>query len=304
MSSSLPKINFQDYRLSMTTGERFLFRVISFSTYSIVIATTATFLLSGLKQLEWAGFGLFLFLADRYWHRHLGYYSIHPAPKKVNSANYFTSPAYHFLEKSLDKTRLNSGHLPLHLFDVLMERKEISAIISRLNIKPSELIQTIHEQIDKSKTNPPPTGGPKPLTLVRDISNLAYQSAYLENKPAITPYHLFLSLFSQSDPYIKKITTLFPVSPQNFLITTHLQLEKLSDHYSTTKDIRLIFTDSVVNKIGQLVYQPSATALPLSKTISQYIKQPLDLEVLDNKVKKGDAIEVTYKDNQFLFRHK
>lgn len=92
-----------------------------------------------------------------------------------------------------------------------------------------------------------------------------------------------------------------PLSPENIIAISRLQLSKLSQRL-LEKGIILNFDDSAVSKIGELGYHPAFGARPLSSVINHFISEPLAQMILTNKIKNRDQILVTYENGRFQFR--
>lgn len=78
----------------------------------------------------------------------------------------------------------------------------------------------------------------------------------------------------------------------------------LIERCRTQMDLTLVIRDSVKSYIVEKAYDPKYGARPLKRMIQNKIEDALAEEILDNKIKKGDIVEVTLKKEEIIFRKK
>lgn len=67
------------------------------------------------------------------------------------------------------------------------------------------------------------------------------------------------------------------------------------------QDIDLKVSEEVKEKIAQEGFDPTYGARPLRRLIQKEIENPLSTKILEGKFKKGDLVEVNFKDGSFVF---
>ena len=111
------EVYFDDPRLEMTHLGRLFVRLVFYSTYGLLIAACATFLLSDIKWLFWAGILILIILLDRAKHFKNGSYSLlRKLDKSVNIANYMTPMSFMMIEYAYERALMSGGNFYLFLF--------------------------------------------------------------------------------------------------------------------------------------------------------------------------------------------
>lgn len=67
------------------------------------------------------------------------------------------------------------------------------------------------------------------------------------------------------------------------------------------KNLKLRFTESVIDHLAEVGYDPKMGARPLSRKINDLIKVPLSRKILFEKVLPGSVIVVDYAENEIVF---
>jgi ATP-dependent Clp protease ATP-binding subunit ClpA len=67
------------------------------------------------------------------------------------------------------------------------------------------------------------------------------------------------------------------------------------------KNLKLRFTESVIDYLSEVGYDPKMGARPLARKINDLIKVPLSRKILFEKVLPGSMIVVDYVENEITF---
>ncbi|MDY6915964.1 MAG: ATP-dependent chaperone ClpB [Candidatus Cloacimonadota bacterium] len=70
----------------------------------------------------------------------------------------------------------------------------------------------------------------------------------------------------------------------------------------TDKRIELEFTESALNELAELGFDPQFGARPLKRVIQKEVENRLAMELLEGNLHEGSKITVDYKDNKFTFK--
>jgi len=80
-----------------------------------------------------------------------------------------------------------------------------------------------------------------------------------------------------------------------------LQLEKLAAILGR-RELGLVVTPAAREAIADEGYDPAFGARPVQRVIQQSLQNPLATELLKGEYPEGSAIEVDYRDQEFIFR--
>lgn len=83
----------------------------------------------------------------------------------------------------------------------------------------------------------------------------------------------------------------------------HLMLTEV-EHRLATQGILVSWSQSLIDRISQLGYDPSLGARPLKRAITEYIINPLSEKILMGEVTEGDSVEVGMGDKNELLIQK
>lgn len=138
-----PVFCYKDPRLLMTFPGRLFVRVLSYVMYLVTAATAASFLLSGVWGLRYAGIFLALFLFDRFLHLNEGDKPLIELPKRgrVNMASYLRPKAFAALERAFDRSMITKQNFFLETAHQLLNLSDIEEGLKRLDVKPEEFKQ-------------------------------------------------------------------------------------------------------------------------------------------------------------------
>ncbi|MCS6956641.1 MAG: AAA family ATPase [Patescibacteria group bacterium] len=67
------------------------------------------------------------------------------------------------------------------------------------------------------------------------------------------------------------------------------------------QEIGFYYTDSVVDDLAQIGFDPIYGARPLKRAIQKYIEDPISNLIIEGKAKKGDLIKAEIKNNELVF---
>jgi len=89
-----------------------------------------------------------------------------------------------------------------------------------------------------------------------------------------------------------------PLTKENLLAISELLLEKLKKNLEE-KNIELIITENLKEKIVKLSYNPTFGAREMRRVIQDKVENVLATAILSGELKKGDRVEIMPKDNKF-----
>jgi len=218
---------FKEPRLKMTQAERFLVRLIFYSSYAILFAATVTFLFSDIPALFWIGVLLALILLDRAKNLGKADRLIQGRwGKKINLVHYLTPASYSILEYSFERAYWAGGNFYLFLIKRLIGRKDIRNGLLRMDMKPEELEHKIEEYLEANLEEKKFIGDKKEikkrlLVEVEKLVRLAFEQAVLAEDHSIDPKDLFAALSHAKSDAISRLFQLFNIGAndlQNSLI--------------------------------------------------------------------------------------
>ncbi len=90
-----------------------------------------------------------------------------------------------------------------------------------------------------------------------------------------------------------------PLSPEHIRQIAGLQLADLAKDLLESRGIGLSFGDAAIKEIARLGYDPVVGARPLRNVISEKVKGLLAEKILKGEVKKGDNIQIDFRDGVF-----
>jgi len=139
----------------MSLPGRFLVRVVGYVAYLVLIAATATFLLSDLHWLRALGAFLFLFLLDRAVHFGEADYPLLELPKtgSVNLARFLRPRAYSVLERAFDRSSVAKRNFFLELVRELLNFSEVRDGLRRLDVAFEEFKQKAESLLGASSAS-------------------------------------------------------------------------------------------------------------------------------------------------------
>ncbi len=91
------------------------------------------------------------------------------------------------------------------------------------------------------------------------------------------------------------------LSQNDILRITEIQLKKLSSALLENQEIKLEFSESSIQYLANVGYDPVFGARPLRNAISEKIKSPLAEKILREEIKKGDSVRVEAENNELKF---
>jgi len=195
----------------MSFLERILFRVISYIFYSLLIAFVATVFFSKISYLFWPALGLFLFLLDRSFHLKKAEKNFLNCKKSpINSSLFLTSRSLNALEACLDKSLISKESFSLNLFENLIQKREISESLSRLESPQKELLSKTISLRETAKTSRE--------EIYLDLEKICVASAKsaLQNKNSFIEIHdLFMGILLSENEKIKEALSFFSLLPED-----------------------------------------------------------------------------------------
>lgn len=205
---------FNDARLYLTGFGEVVIRLVSYSTYILLVVITAVLLLSDIAPLYWFASLLFLFLLDRLIDIGKGERSIEELErkKKRNVAEALTPAAYRLLSHSFRKALLTKEKFILVLLDELAARRDVRNMLRRLDISPKEFRAKLAERLEGEKE---PLSKKELVSTVEAIGLAAYRNASETNEEFVEPRNFFSAAAMSSDPSVKRLLTIFNIAPED-----------------------------------------------------------------------------------------
>jgi ATP-dependent Clp protease ATP-binding subunit ClpB len=99
---------------------------------------------------------------------------------------------------------------------------------------------------------------------------------------------------------VDEIIIFNPLSEELLKQIVKIQVDRMKK-YLHEKRIDIMLTDSAMEYIARIGYDPVYGARPLKRAIQREILNPLALKLLDGTFKEGDTAEVDYSDNKIVF---
>jgi len=222
-------------RLKMRIIERMAARLIIYCSYTLLIATVVTFLLSDIKSFFWLGVLGSLFLIDRLLHFGQAEWSLFnlkvQPEQKINIAPYLTPASFGVLERALEKALVTNNDFFLYLIKFLIDNHDIQEGLLRMDVPVKEFEQKIDDLLKESKKNPPPSpvthpngryGASQPKDSRQDLIDkieillkTAFQLSINNQEKYIEPRSLFSSLSLIDDEKVNRIFNLFSIAPND-----------------------------------------------------------------------------------------
>ncbi len=211
MEANALELYFDDPRLRMTVAGRALVRFCFYVGYFVLIPAAFLLLLPGpAVHTFWLGLLLALFLLDRVLHIGKAEEQISFLPRngRVNLARTLSPKGFAALETALDKSRLGRGDFRLYLVERLVERTEVEAVLTRMEVQKKNLI--LHADREFSVN---PLADPEAiLALVAKLVFAAFRVAVEERAKEVQPIDLFTALASVGDQRLEKVLALAAIT--------------------------------------------------------------------------------------------
>ena len=211
-TSNIYELRFDDPRLRMTVAGSFLVRVISYIAYLVLIAATATMLISSIPSLRFWGIFLLLVLADLFVHRRQADLPISELPKqgKVNLARLTTPASFGAIERAFTKSLIAHQNFYLVLVDQLIEFPQIEEGLRRLDVKPEEF----RTKLDEFLREPVPAEEASRrvnLAKVEVLALAAFKAALAAGHDFIELPDYFSALSKMQDDAVSRLFNLFTI---------------------------------------------------------------------------------------------
>lgn len=206
------ELYFEDPRLRMTTFGRFTVRVVGGVAYAALVAAALTAVFSDVSWLKWLGAFLVLVVADRMFHSGKGDVPLSDLPEKgrVNLLHYVTPAALRIVERAHERSALKNTDFFMEVANELLRLKDVREGLTRLDVKPEELIAKVKEFLGKApdeKAAPEETGRDK---LVSYLVRTAFVHAIGHRDKYIDPPDLFSALAS-APGYATRLFSMFDI---------------------------------------------------------------------------------------------
>jgi ATP-dependent Clp protease ATP-binding subunit ClpC len=206
---------YKESKLELSTFGEFIFRIISYVSYSFLTIISITSLLSDTYNLKALGTLLGIFLIDRFFHRKTGQKTINEIIKKqeknksVNIAKTFTPESYKILSTTYRKSLSLNKNFSILLFKNLIKNDKSSGeALKRLNISRKEIINKINEIQSEKKEIITKEDLEKQI---QEITKNAFYVAHHTMEEYVYPRNLFAAITESKDPTIEKVLELFDI---------------------------------------------------------------------------------------------
>ena len=91
------------------------------------------------------------------------------------------------------------------------------------------------------------------------------------------------------------------IRPEAMNAIVDIQLIKVAKQIKDSRDIELEFDNSLKEMLAHDGYNPAFGARPLKRLIQKRILDSLAIELIEGKIKDGDNIKISWKDNKTIF---
>jgi len=205
------ELYFDDPRLRMTPAGRFLVRFSFYVGYFVLGSLAGLFLLFETdSRFFWLGILLLVFILDRIFHIGEGEDSLDFMPKRgsYNLARVITPKGFQLLESSLGRALFTGTDFRYVLLEKLLDQREISEIIVRLEVKPADFLSLAEREFSKN----PMVGKEEILAFIPKIVFRAFEAAKKNREYFIDPDDLFAGIAGAEDSRLDKVFALLSVS--------------------------------------------------------------------------------------------
>ncbi|TSA46305.1 ATP-dependent Clp protease ATP-binding subunit [bacterium] len=204
--------HFKEPRLSLSTAGEFLVRLVTYSSYVLLTASTVVLFFSGIEPLARLAVLFLFFLIDRVIHIGQGEKNLSElGGKNLNLAEAVTPLAYRALSRAFRKSYVVSQSFYFLFLLELAEKKDVREILKRLDIKAEEFAQKIQEVLKKDGGYPKPTKVDN-LAIITNLALLASKSALDAGDRFIEPRSFFVALINVDDPALRTLFNLFDIN--------------------------------------------------------------------------------------------
>jgi chaperone protein clpB len=91
------------------------------------------------------------------------------------------------------------------------------------------------------------------------------------------------------------------IRPEAMNAIVDIQLIKVAKQIKDSRDIELDFDNSLKEMLAHDGYNPAFGARPLKRLIQKRILDSLAIELIEGKIKNGDNVKISWKDNKTIF---
>lgn len=91
------------------------------------------------------------------------------------------------------------------------------------------------------------------------------------------------------------------IRPEAMNVIVDIQLIKVAKQIKDSRDIELDFDNSLKEMLAHDGYNPAFGARPLKRLIQKRILDSLAIELIEGRIKDGDNVKISWKDNKTIF---
>ncbi|MDE2018792.1 MAG: ATP-dependent Clp protease ATP-binding subunit [Patescibacteria group bacterium] len=215
-------ITFNDPRLKMTIGGRFLVRVVSYVAYLFLFAATFTLLISTSARLQFLGLFFLLVIIDLAVHRREGDVPIAELPiangklpaMPVNAAKAMLPTSFSIIERAFDRALMAHHDFYPEVAGRLADLPEIGEGLRRLDADPKEFREKAEEMMEEGGKLPASDVHRSPDAVRRQaeaIAIAAFEVAVQGGHNFVKPSDLFSALLQVRDETIDRLFNFFNI---------------------------------------------------------------------------------------------
>lgn len=207
------KFIFRDSRFQFSLVEESLARIISYSVYVFLGASSFILFFSDILPLRWLGLLFFLFLGDRLLQAGKGERRLWELRGKTpNVARSFTPRTLTVLYRAFRGSAATGEDLRFLILIELLKYGEIRHILRRLDVDIKEFVSKAHEYRESSIEK---KSEEELRALVAELALLAAGNAARLREPFVYPGNLFAALAANPSPLLAKFLYLFEIDARD-----------------------------------------------------------------------------------------
>ncbi len=213
MTPKTYELYFDDPRLRMTIGGRFLVRVVSYVSYLFIVAAFFTLFFSGIRPLQSLGALIALFLIDYFLHFREADSHLTELPSGealVNAARYLSPAAFSHIEHAYQRSSFSRGNFFVELAVQLLGVREIREGINRLDVKPTEFKEKAEELL-RAEDNREKITKDERRAKVALLGTRAFTQALRSERRFVGISDVFSALSLVGDPLIDRLFNVFAI---------------------------------------------------------------------------------------------
>lgn len=204
-------IYIKNKKLFFTKWENFLYKLISFSFFTIFGSSTLILIFSPYPKGKALGFLFFLILGERLLYGRKGDRTVLEIYSKGGDISDALTPAsLMILNNAFNAAKKREGDFYLALLEELLNYKEIVKVLKRLDISPDDFLQTAHSLIGIKSDNER-----NYEEIVQKMLFAALENALENNDIFIYPRNIFASIVTTKDEDVLRLLNNFGIEEKD-----------------------------------------------------------------------------------------